>query len=736
VENVIRTGKDQIQEINSTQKIKSVIYHGEILNPLFTLDSLNTQRKRTFIGEKSGNSFIKKTNKEVIFHVKKIYDKNLSFSNNQSLNKKYVFGDLNYLINKNNSLAIENNIQEITYFQKECFDNKTKLLKFNKKIITNSSPIKPQEATKFNLSSNDIIEIPIIDIVNSQPEKNDFCKKEESQHYMNKHPLKSKLKKPKNLNCIEDEMKIGQVKESNFDYKLLNFKRERNQSIFNEIARISENFLYEDVDDINIKKKTCLQIPTFEAELNVKKKLHEEETDEKTNLLNDEVFSNTLNSSKNDYYKKFEIVEGFDLEIKEVEKISNHEKYEYFEENLLYLKENGYIIDEITKNLDSNINEDNNKLPEGFETNLNMNNQKNYHDDNFPYKSYQSYLLIDLFNEFLQKNYKYLGLNLIINESIDTLQNKFNNFIYMMLNDPIGMQQLKTIVSSNNYSIFFHNFLQMNFITSDPNFNIHNQTILFDNNYNFSQNKFIKKIYKNHNQVNNNIFKESKIFQVNDDQNITQQNKAPYKNEINMINIKQNFITSNYHTLQNIENPIFNNYSNHNFNNNFNVNSQNDKHNFNKYTNPNQIYENNPINYLANKKYQNNRNSNPISINYSYIGNQNFGNTFISKKPFNNMHNYTINNNNEENYDFSEILCYQCKKRGHISNDCPEMQCYVCKNIGHISNRCPKILCFICNQVGHVSYRCPDSICYNCNNKGHFANRCPENDFEVSEEFS
>lgn len=70
-----------------------------------------------------------------------------------------------------------------------------------------------------------------------------------------------------------------------------------------------------------------------------------------------------------------------------------------------------------------------------------------------------------------------------------------------------------------------------------------------------------------------------------------------------------------------------------------------------------------------------------------------------------------------------EVVCYRCKKIGHISRNCSQSEgerpCFICKKVGHWANQCPQKQensrpCFICKELGHWANRCPQRT----NNEG------------------
>mmetsp|Transcript_57522 Transcript_57522/g.135352 ORF Transcript_57522/g.135352 Transcript_57522/m.135352 type:complete len:315 (+) Transcript_57522:3-947(+) len=89
--------------------------------------------------------------------------------------------------------------------------------------------------------------------------------------------------------------------------------------------------------------------------------------------------------------------------------------------------------------------------------------------------------------------------------------------------------------------------------------------------------------------------------------------------------------------------------------------------------------------------------------------------------------------------------CFNCKNQGHISKNCPN-PCSFCKKLGHWSGSCPDIpkgslpsaksamlqadpsdvLCFNCKQKGHRSAHCTAPCAY-CGGTDHWSRTCPRN---------
>ena len=101
--------------------------------------------------------------------------------------------------------------------------------------------------------------------------------------------------------------------------------------------------------------------------------------------------------------------------------------------------------------------------------------------------------------------------------------------------------------------------------------------------------------------------------------------------------------------------------------------------------------------------------------------------------------------------------CLNCKKRGHLVEDCPfkenneeenmnsnDIVCYNCGSYEHTLYKCdkpidynnlPYAMCFKCKKRGHISANCPENengiyvhggSCFVCGSKDHLAKNCPE----------
>lgn len=85
-----------------------------------------------------------------------------------------------------------------------------------------------------------------------------------------------------------------------------------------------------------------------------------------------------------------------------------------------------------------------------------------------------------------------------------------------------------------------------------------------------------------------------------------------------------------------------------------------------------------------------------------------------------------------------EIICYACKKTGHIRKDCPDKysnkQCYSCGEMGHIKPFCSKINlenkkinnnqeCQNCGMKNHSTESCR-GVCKYCKKSGHLIETC------------
>lgn len=80
------------------------------------------------------------------------------------------------------------------------------------------------------------------------------------------------------------------------------------------------------------------------------------------------------------------------------------------------------------------------------------------------------------------------------------------------------------------------------------------------------------------------------------------------------------------------------------------------------------------------------------------------------------------------------VLCYRCKKYGHISKLCPDefmdnqRVCYYCLSSDHVYAECRNFVCYKCRKIGHSAKDCtaPEVrlICTSCNKKGHSDATC------------
>ncbi|CAB9506149.1 Zinc finger, CCHC domain containing [Seminavis robusta] len=105
----------------------------------------------------------------------------------------------------------------------------------------------------------------------------------------------------------------------------------------------------------------------------------------------------------------------------------------------------------------------------------------------------------------------------------------------------------------------------------------------------------------------------------------------------------------------------------------------------------------------------------------------------------------------------ANVICYNCRERGHAVADCPNNTgerkktqstiCFKCGSTEHSLSQCPKrqnsnssdlpfCHCFICHQTGHLSSKCPQNekgifvnggACKKCGSKQHTSKQCPEN---------
>jgi len=119
----------------------------------------------------------------------------------------------------------------------------------------------------------------------------------------------------------------------------------------------------------------------------------------------------------------------------------------------------------------------------------------------------------------------------------------------------------------------------------------------------------------------------------------------------------------------------------------------------------------------------------------------------------------------------SNLVCYQCRQKGHAVIDCPNngsqtsgaskrkspgaaasssssRVCFKCGSTEHSLSKCPKrndgdandlpfCHCFICNKKGHLSSKCPENEngifvnggeCKTCGSKYHTSKNCPMKD--------
>lgn len=98
-----------------------------------------------------------------------------------------------------------------------------------------------------------------------------------------------------------------------------------------------------------------------------------------------------------------------------------------------------------------------------------------------------------------------------------------------------------------------------------------------------------------------------------------------------------------------------------------------------------------------------------------------------------------------------KLLCFNCRKSGHILSDCPELGgqeeagtgiCFKCGSTEHTHFECKVskdsayryAKCFICHEQGHISSQCPDNpkgvypnggCCKICGDVTHLKKDCP-----------
>jgi zinc finger CCHC domain-containing protein 9 len=94
--------------------------------------------------------------------------------------------------------------------------------------------------------------------------------------------------------------------------------------------------------------------------------------------------------------------------------------------------------------------------------------------------------------------------------------------------------------------------------------------------------------------------------------------------------------------------------------------------------------------------------------------------------------------------DQSNLVCINCKSRGHVIKNCPlldkrEVYCYSCGSRTHTYKECEKTgfgfaVCFFCNGTGHLASQCSQNpnqgiypkggSCHKCGSVWHLAKNC------------
>jgi hypothetical protein len=106
-------------------------------------------------------------------------------------------------------------------------------------------------------------------------------------------------------------------------------------------------------------------------------------------------------------------------------------------------------------------------------------------------------------------------------------------------------------------------------------------------------------------------------------------------------------------------------------------------------------------------------------ISNSLIRNKNMISLFRPQALLLNQKSYFVQNDGydrrPDRREREPMICYNCKKEGHMSRNCPEpRKCNVCGEPGHFAKDC--------TQKREVR---KDMKCFNCGENGHFSAECP-----------
>lgn len=78
------------------------------------------------------------------------------------------------------------------------------------------------------------------------------------------------------------------------------------------------------------------------------------------------------------------------------------------------------------------------------------------------------------------------------------------------------------------------------------------------------------------------------------------------------------------------------------------------------------------------------------------------------------------------------LVCYECRKSGHVARECkerPPLVCALCGEMGHRKSRCHRRVCGVCELTGHNERDCfqrrPWRKCMPCIYPDHCASACP-----------